>query len=171
MDQTYETYLFEDDGTFPNNEKLEVIVYQQVFVAEPGVDPEEIEKLFAANDWVNSWRNGIFREHHFHSRAHEVLGIYSGWVKAQLGGPQGKMVVAGAGDVIIIPAGVSHKNIDQSPDFKVIGAYPLGQQWDMNYGRDGERPVVDQNIKNTPLPLKDPVFGASGPVKQLWGQI
>jgi len=169
MDQTYDAYLLKEDGDFPNNNELQVIVYQQVFVAEPTVDPAAIEDLFTENDWVNSWRNGLFAEHHYHSCAHEVLGIYSGWVKAQLGGPQGKMIVAGAGDVIVLPAGVSHKNIEQSPDFRVVGAYPLGQQCDMKYGRAGERPGVDDTIQNTPIPPKDPVFGnTGGAITELW---
>ena len=169
MDHSYETYLLSDDGVYPNNERLVVVVYQQVFIAEPSVDPDIIERQFNKNGWVNCWRNGIYREHHYHSSAHEVLGIYSGWIKTQLGGPDGKMVVAGAGDAIIIPAGVAHKNLDQSADFRVIGGYPQGQLWDINFGKAGERPLADEKINNVPLPLKDPVFGTSGPIKTLWG--
>ena len=78
------------------------------------------------------------------------------------------MVTAHSGDVIIIPAGVAHKNIDQSPDFKVVGAYPKGQTWDMNYGKSDERPLADERIKKVPLPMHDPVFGKTGPLMRLW---
>jgi len=169
IDNSFEAFLCRDDGTFPNNNFLAAIIYQQVFVAEPSVNPATIEKLFGDNDWPGAWRNGLYREHHYHSTAHEALGIYSGWVKAQLGGPEGKMVVAGAGDVIIIPAGVSHRNIEQSQDFKVVGAYPIGQVPDMRFGQDSDRPVTDENIRNVSLPGKDPVFGSTGAVISLWG--
>ena len=158
----YDTFLFEDDGTYPNNSELPLILLHQVFKAEPDVPPATIEKTFLDNGWVNSWRNGLFSFHHYHSTAHEALGIYSGWVKAQFGGPEGEAVTAKAGDVMIVPAGVSHKNLDQSPDFRVVGAYPRGQMVDMNDGKPGERPRADQNIKNVPLPASDPVYGKKG---------
>jgi uncharacterized protein YjlB len=86
----------------------------------------------------------------------------------QLGGDNGVLISIGAGDVIIIPAGVAHKNMGSSDDFGVVGAYPAGQNWDMNYGKGHERPQADKNIARVPLPEKDPVFGAGGPLGQHW---
>ena len=77
-------------------------------------------------------------------------------------------MTAEAGDVIIIPAGVSHKNLDQSPDFRCVGAYPKGQSPDMKYGNPTERPDADERIKKVPLPKTDPVFGKAGPLIRLW---
>ena len=164
----YQAYSLMDDGIFPNNADLPLIVLHQAFEAERGIPPETIENLFQKNGWESAWRNGLFSFHHYHSTAHEALGVYSGWVKAQLGGPGGKVVTARIGDVIIIPAGVSHKNLDQSPEFSVVGAYPQGQSWDMQYGKPGERPGADQNIRRVPLPTSDPVYGPDGPLMQLW---
>jgi uncharacterized protein YjlB len=164
----YETFPFHDDGTYPNNAELPLILMHKVFNASPDVPPQTIEKTFRNNGWVNSWRNGLYSFHHYHSTAHESLGVYSGWVKAQFGGPEGKSVVVKAGDLIIVPAGVSHKNLDQSPDFRVVGAYPRGQMVDMNYGKPGERPRADENIKNLPQPESDPVHGKNGPLIRLW---
>ena len=79
------------------------------------------------------------------------------------------MATAEAGDVIVIPAGVSHKNIDQSPDFRCVGAYPKGQSPDMQYGKPGERPLTDQNIRSVPFPKTDPVFGEHGTLLEIWG--
>lgn len=168
QDIEVESHLFEDDGTYPNNNKLRLIVYLQAFCTIPDFSPEAIENVFCHNNWVNSWRNGLYTFHHYHSTAHEVLGIYSGWVKAQFGGSTGKVIYAKKGDVIVVPAGVSHRNIEQSSDFRVIGAYPKGQMWDMNYGNKGERPLADRKICEVPLPDKDPVFGKNGPLPQLW---
>lgn len=164
----YEAFIFHDDGIFPNNDNLPLILIHQMFAAKPEVPPATIEKTFQTNGWENSWRNGLYIFHHYHSTAHEALGIYGGWVEAQFGGPEGKVVTARAGDVIIVPAGVSHKNVDQSPDFCVVGAYPRGQMWDMNYGKAGERPKADENIKKVPLPAADPVFGKAGLLMRLW---
>jgi uncharacterized protein YjlB len=73
-----------------------------------------------------------------------------------------------AGDVVIIPAGVAHKNLGASSDFGVVGAYPGGREWDMNYGRAGERPKSDETIASVPMPKADPIYGAGGPLFQYW---
>jgi uncharacterized protein YjlB len=74
------------------------------------------------------------------------------------------------GDVIVIPAGVAHKNLGSTGDFGVVGAYAQGQNPDMNYGRPGERPRTDSNISRVALPKADPLFGVSGPLMENWGQ-
>ncbi len=163
-----QTLIIPGDGRFPNNSTLSLILMQQVFDTATKNLVGTIEKAFYGNAWGRSWRNGIFTIHHYHSTAHEVLGLYSGKVKAQFGGPDGQAVTAKAGDVIIIPAGVAHKNLDQSPDFRCVGAYPAGQSPDMQYGKLGERPSSDQNIRSVPLPKIDPVFGKNGPLLEIW---
>ena len=85
--------------------------------------------------------------------------MYSDWVHVQPGGEDGIKVKTKKGDVIIIPAGVAHKNLESSTDFRVVGGYPPGQSYDMNYGNQGERLRADENIKNVSLPESDPVFG------------
>ena len=163
-----DSIIIQDDGTYPNNKKLPLLVLPQVFSFEQQVNPKDYEAIFKYNGWTNTWRNGLFSFHHYHSTAHEVLGVYQGWVKAQFGGPSGKMLKARAGDVLIIPAGVAHKNLGQSTDFSVVGAYPIGQNPDMNEGKKGERPLTDQQIKKVPFPVSDPVFGKKGPVISIW---
>ena len=73
-----------------------------------------------------------------------------------------------AGDVIVIPAGVGHKNLGSSADLLVVGAYPPGQRWDLCDGSPGERPWVLKNIAAVPLPAADPVFGVNGPLVEEW---
>jgi uncharacterized protein YjlB len=115
-----------------------------------------------------TWRNGIYSYHHYHSTAHEVLGCYRGSAKVQFGGESGIVEELSAGDVVIIPAGVGHKNLGASADFAVVGAYPRGQDYDMNYGKPGERPRADENIARVPLPETDPIFGKDGPLLRHW---
>jgi hypothetical protein len=50
--------------------------------------------------------------------------------KVQFGGEDEVVLEVKAGEVVVIPAGVSHKNIGAGPDFSVVGAYPEGQAWD-----------------------------------------
>lgn len=161
-------HLLPDDGTFPNNERLPLLVYVGALHL-PARDPAAtIEALFQANHWGGSWRNGVYGFQHYHSRAHEVLGIFSGTAKLQLGGEGGVVVTVGAGDVAILPAGTAHKNLGSSPDFRCVGAYPPGQYPDMNYGRSGERPGADNSIARVALPPADPVYGDQGPLVEQW---
>ena len=126
--------LFNGYGTFPNNENLPLVIFKNPF-QDVDISPDHFENCFSNHGWPAAWRNGLFDFHHYHSTAHEVLGVYSGWVRACFGGPQGQILEAEKGDVIIIPAGVAHCNKGQSPDFMVVGAYPLGQPRDMKYGK------------------------------------
>jgi len=106
--------------------------------------------------------------HHYHSTAHEVLGVYHGSAKVLLGGEKGLVVDIHAGDVLLIPAGVAHKNLSSNTDFRVVGAYPEGQDWDMNYGKPGERPKADMNIERVAVPRLDPIYAAAGPLLKKW---
>ena len=162
------TKLLLDDGTFPNNDKLPLLVYKNAIPIPDQNPAAAIERIFRENRWGGSWRNGIYSYHHYHSTAHEVLGIYGGKVRVQLGGPKGIIIEGKSGDVIIIPAGVAHKNLGSSSDFRCVGAYPPGQSWDMNYGKHGERPKADQNILKVPLPKTDPVYGDKGALITEW---
>jgi uncharacterized protein YjlB len=161
-------HALEDDGTFPNNGKVPLLVYTGG-VSLPDLNPATtFEELFHRNHWGNSWRNGVYGFHHYHSTAHEVLGVYSGTARIQLGGEGGITLSVGQGDVVVIPAGVAHKNLGASSDFRVVGAYPRGQRPDMNYGRAGERPHADHNIAAVDLPEADPVHGKDGPLIEWW---
>lgn len=162
-------HIVEDDGIFPNS-PLPLIVYRHAINPEADDCAADFEKLFATNSWEDSWRNGIYPYHHYHSTAHEVLGVYCGSVRVRLGGEKGITQELKSGDALIIPAGVAHKNLDASPDFAVVGAYPRGQKWDMNYGRPSERASADANIQRVRLPELDPVFGKEGPLLKAWVQ-
>jgi len=160
------TTFLKDTGQFPNS-RLPALIYEGALA--PGADlADRFEALFEKHGWSGAWRNGLYRVHHYHSVAHEVLGVYRGSVKVRLGGPDGPLLELRAGDVAIIPAGVAHKNESQSDDFAVVGAYPNGTGPDMQYGKDGERPRTDRNIAAVALPKQDPVGGLQGGLSRLW---
>lgn len=168
-------YHLSDDGTFPNN-RLPLLVYPGAVTlakrGDPAGNPADhpaavFEDLFRANRWGRSWRNGVYSFHHYHSTAHEVLGVYKGEAVIQFGGENGVTIQAQTGDAILVPAGVAHKKLSSSGGFAVVGAYPTGQQWDMNYGKPGERPQADHNIAQVGLPERDPVLGEAG-LLELW---
>ena len=115
-----ETYHFADDGVVPNN-PLPLVVYRGV-LAEGGDRASACEAMFARNGWPGAWRNGIYGHHHYHSTAHEVLGIAAGNARVRLGGEGGQTVELRAGDVAVIPAGVAHKRESASADLLVIGS-------------------------------------------------
>ena len=168
MDAKIVAQTLTDDGVFPNNAQLPLLVYREA-VTLPRRDPAAgFEDLFAAHHWPPAWRYGVFGYHHYHSTAHEVLGIFRGHATVQFGGEQGVVWSVGKGDVVIIPAGVAHKNVGCSRDFCAVGAYPAGQQPDRCYGKPGERPQADANIAQVPLPQADPVSGEHGALMTQW---
>src|SRR5918992_2498758 len=103
-------HLFEDDGSIPNNPKLPLILYQSALDFADNDPAAVCEEVFAAHDWGDAWRNGIYPFPHYHSTAHEVLGIARGQARVRLGGDPGIVLDVHAGDVVVIPAGVGHQN-------------------------------------------------------------
>ena len=160
-----ETYLFADDGCFPNS-PLPMLVYRRALPADAGA----MVRAFAANGWSNAWRNGIFTYHHFHSISHEVLGIAQGEVQVTFGGPSGETVTVWAGDVVVIPAGVGHRNVGQTRGLLVVGAYPGGSDYDTLRGKPEEHQAAVQAVAAVPLPASDPVSGRVGPLRVLWAR-
>ena len=87
----------EDNGPFPNNPALPVLVLRRAVRTENGGLAPTFERVFRAREWRGQWRNGIFSYHHYHSTAHEVLGIAAGAARVQLGGPEGEAFDIAAG--------------------------------------------------------------------------
>ncbi len=161
-----QTYRFDDDGTVPNS-RLPLVVYRGALPAG-GDRAASCERMFAAHGWPDSWRNGIYAHHHYHSTAHEVLGIASGHATVRLGGEGGQTVALSAGDVVVIPAGVAHKGESASGDLLVIGAYPKGQTPDLCRAGAAQHNQALAAIAAVPLPAADPVTGGAGPLLEAW---
>jgi len=160
------THYFQDDGIIPNS-VFALVVYKGAFARDAGL-ANAMERAFTNNNWTNSWRNGVYTYHHYHSITHEVVGVYAGSATLQLGGEKGAKIEVQAGDVLVIPAGVGHKNLISSDDFGVIGAYPGGMDYDLMTGKEGERPAADERIARVPFPETDPVTGKEGGIIEFW---
>jgi uncharacterized protein YjlB len=155
-----ETYHLADDGTVPNN-ALPLVLYR-------GDRASACERMFDRNGWPGAWRNGIYGHHHYHSTAHEVLGIAAGSARVRLGGESGQSVELRAGDVVVIPAGVAHKRESATSDLLVIGSYPRGQSPDLCRAEPGLHDAAIGRIARVPLPAADPVTGGAGPLLECW---
>jgi uncharacterized protein YjlB len=144
----------------PNNPRLPVLLHRG---ALPVGDPAAAEALFAGHGWHAAWRNGVYDFHHYHPNAHEALAIAAGHVRVRLGGDQGVTLDLAAGDVVVLPAGTGHRNLGQSDDLLVVGAYPPGPPPEQFTGRPGELLRAERAIAATADPPCDPVTGAPYP--------
>lgn len=169
IDMQPDKLFFEDDGSIPNS-KFPLLLYRNAFGERGGEGASWLEDHFRDNNWSNSWRNGVYSYHHYHSTSHEVLGVYSGSATLHLGGEGGKKVDVEAGDIIVIPAGVGHKNLSSSSDFGVVGAYPNASSYDLKTGRKSEYGEAKKNIAKVPVPEKDPLIGEDG-LPEIWTQV
>ncbi|WP_239462002.1 cupin [Occallatibacter savannae] len=150
----------------PNNDRLPVILYRSALDLS-GSDPAaRFEQRFLRNGWPPQWRNGIYDFHHYHSTAHEVLGIAAGSAHVILGGPGGHELTLNGGDVVVLPAGTGHCRVQASADFLVVGAYPPLQSWDIC--RSAPSQAERDRMRDLPFPSSDPLHGSGGPLTRLW---
>lgn len=162
-----ESYRFLADGNIPNNPRLSLLVYRGVLDTGREV-ASSCEALFKRNHWPPAWRDGVYDYHHYHTTAHEVLGIVRGAARVRFGGPNGQAVDVQAGDVVVIPAGVAHCNEGASADLLVVGGYPEGQDWDICPAKPDEKGCAAADIDRVPPPAADPVYGKDGPLMAQW---
>jgi uncharacterized protein YjlB len=160
------TLQFADDGDIPNS-PLSLILYEGAIDPAEGDPAVAFETLFESHGWGGAWRNGIFPFHHYHSNAHEVLGIARGEADVRFGGEKGETVRVRAGDAVLIPAGVGHKRMSGGEGLLVIGAYPGGQDADLMREGAESGTAIRARIAAVELPAEDPV---GGPMRELWRQ-
>ena len=178
----------------------------------------KVYDLFTGNGWQPQWiyRYGPTQVSHYHSHAHECMAVLTGEATIRFGVADtsddldastngsayedgGVMLEAKAGDVFLIPAGVSHKTHRTTPaaefklmtpgdghhiaaddprkalseielsGFMMLGAYPKGSAWDSCSG--GEHTDQMQSVWEVPKPQLDPVLGDSQEgIRGLWQQ-
>ncbi|KAL8975502.1 MAG: hypothetical protein Q9197_000240 [Variospora fuerteventurae] len=146
-------------------QKKPLLIYHSAFY--PGTSTSTMESHLSTVGVVDpQWRYTMYSTSHFHSNTHEVLSIACGKAKLCFGGednPKRVEATVEQGDVLVVPAGVSHRLLDDiNGDFTMVGSYPRGKQWDMCYGKEGEEEKV-KGIKHVEWFERDPVYGHEGP--------
>lgn len=163
-----ETFTFADDGDIPNHPHWPMIVYHQVVDAAEADAASAFEAIFSRHGWGDGWRNGIFPFPHYHSNAHEVLGIAEGEAVVRFGGGKGGEFKVGRGDAVLLPAGTGHQRLSSSPGLLVIGAYPPGPERDLRRMGESDKALMRERVRRVPKPFTDPIGGADGPLTSLW---
>merc|ERR1712232_478484 len=107
------------DGTFPNNDDFPLIVYQG---ACANYGRQRGAQTLVKNGWTRPWAWGGFPYHHYHSTAWEALMCVAGTAQIQFGGPNGPTLDANVGDLILIPPGIAHKQVEATSNFTLLGS-------------------------------------------------
>jgi uncharacterized protein YjlB len=161
-------HLIPAHGLVPNTsiQLKPLLIYHAAFPSS--VNASAIESHLQSIGVVDpAWRYTMYSTSHFHSTSHELLCIASGKAKLCFGhedNPERVEPVVEKGDVIVVPAGVAHRLLDDlAGGFQMVGSYPKGRDWDMCYGGEGEEEKV-KRIKGLGWFEKDPVYGQTGPV-------
>ncbi|KAJ5727859.1 hypothetical protein N7493_005679 [Penicillium malachiteum] len=141
-----------------------LMIYHGAFNATPA---DLQRRLRAVGEVEPQWVYTMYSQTHFHSTTHEVLGVVTGRARLCFGGeenPQRFEPIVQRGDLIIVPAGVGHRLLDDEGEepIQMVGSYPHDTQWDMCYGNAGEEKKV-QAIRDLAWFHRDPLFGDDGP--------
>ncbi|KAF7597613.1 hypothetical protein BBP40_000091 [Aspergillus hancockii] len=142
-----------------------LLIYHGAFEASANELQAHLEKI---GEVEPQWVYTMYKQTHFHSTTHEILGVVSGRARLCFGGeanPDRFEPTVEKGDLIIVPAGVGHRLLDDlgPQSFKMVGAYPIGKQWDMCYGQSDKEEQV-KAIERLDWFHADPLYGADGPV-------
>jgi uncharacterized protein YjlB len=161
-----QTHLLEPEGGIPNSRLP--LVFWKGRLPQGSRDGDAARLLYERNGWTGTWVYTVYPFWHFHTRGHEVLSCVSGRATIGFGGDGGIRVEVEPGDVAVIPAGVGHRRLGGSADFRMAGGYPPGQEG--NIVRPGEIDVAEAQrlIETLPLPDTDPVSGEDDGVLAIW---
>jgi uncharacterized protein YjlB len=201
------SYKLPKTGLIPNS-PYPLLHYPGLLADKTDCNAAKVYELFTGNGWTPQWiyRYGATQRSHYHSTAHECMAVLTGSATIRFGVGDtsddleqsthgsafedgGITLQATAGDVFLIPAGVSHKTHNTSPPaefalltpgnghfidaedpkkaltdvklsgYTMLGAYPTGSAWDSCTG--GEHALKEETVWAVPKPELDPVLGDS----------
>ncbi|KAI9810616.1 MAG: hypothetical protein M1827_006178 [Pycnora praestabilis] len=192
MPSVPEEYYF-DPTPFVPNSPFPVLIYRSALPTNPTA--QMTRECLEANQWIQGGVFKTYRAHHFHSVTHECYAVFRGSSKVLLGrGPLdslegGAEVDLRVGDAIVLPvseprlpslrhqsnaemqAGVAHCSLSSEGDYEYVGLYPKGSpHWDNNFCKAGGEETQEKAsiARSVPIPEEDPVFGAGGPLVDIW---
>ncbi|CAO2653917.1 Nn.00g106500.m01.CDS01 [Neocucurbitaria sp. VM-36] len=167
-----ETYFLKPNEYAPNNE-LPVLVYRDCLPLP--LSEEKTKTFLESHAWVRKGTWGHIDVRHFHPNTHECYGIFQGSSTLLLGcgisdTSGGQEVEVQAGDVIVLPAGTAHCNLQSTKEFTYVGVYPEGAPHYRNeLGKNEiDHDALRNEINSVAKPSQDPVNGVSGPLIELW---
>ena len=148
-------------------QKKPLLIYHSAFEPSQASAPTIESHLTSVGVVEPQWRFSMFPVDHFHSNTHEVLCVCNGKAMLCFGGEGNEERVESEvekGDVMIVPAGVGHKLLEDlsGGGFEMVGSYPPGEPWNLCYGTEEEREKVD-SISGLQWFDKDPIYGDEGP--------
>ena len=89
MNKPRKVYL--DKGDDVPNSALPVLIFRSVLAPGARDKANAFRERFRKSQWSGLWVDTIFDYTHFHSNAHEALGIAEGRVTVRLGGDPVKL--------------------------------------------------------------------------------
>jgi len=152
----------------PNNPARPLLIYRDTLEGSGEELACRFEETFRRNGWPPAWRYTVYDYAHYHSTAHEVIGIFRGEADVRFGDDAGFTARLSAGDTVVIPAGVSHQRLWQTDDFQGVGAYPAGCEVD-EIRKDSDESLEDAAARIAALDVpNDPLAGHDGPLVGIW---
>lgn len=155
------------NGYSPNNASVPLLIFKKALLLKNSTI-KDVKKLLKKNKWHKIWVDSVYDYHHYHSNTHEMLIVFTGKAKLQIGGVRGRVFIVSQGDVIFFPAGVSHKKISSTNDFQTIGAYPYHIKYNMIYLKLKDYYSAVSSIQKVKLPKTDPIYGKNGLLFKYW---
>ncbi|EEH38333.2 hypothetical protein PAAG_01254 [Paracoccidioides lutzii Pb01] len=161
--------------TFSPNSPLPVLVYRNV-LPQPHSESATTEFL-EGNNWERRGTFGHIPTPHFHPNTHECYGIFQGSSTLRIGKGKhdshsaGILIPVTAGDVIVLPAGITHSCVD-SIDYRYVGVYPKkAPHWRNEFGKEPiDLVAVRKETSAVEMPEADPVYGTEGPLVLWWAE-
>ncbi|KAK4539367.1 hypothetical protein LTR36_010997 [Oleoguttula mirabilis] len=201
------SYTLPPTALIPNS-PYPLLHYPGLLAQKTDCNAAKVYDLFTSNGWEPQWiyRYGATQTSHYHSQAHECMAVLTGAATIRFGVADtsddleasthgsshedgGVELQARAGDVFVIPAGVSHKTHETSPSaefklltpgdghyiagddvratlagleltgFTMVGAYPKGSAWDSCSGGEHAGEKEKGKVWAVAKPENDPVVG------------
>ncbi|WVQ71917.1 hypothetical protein IAR50_001459 [Cryptococcus sp. DSM 104548] len=170
---TWSSHQIPAYGHHPNTslQHFPLLIYRSCL--PPTLTHKQAEDFFSSVGVVKSdWRSPMSWIPHYHSTTHECMVVSAGSARLCFGGPpdggrnEGRVEVeVNVGDVMIVPAGVSHGMLENLGGFEMTGAYPIGADtWDFCKGTETDWEEAWEKIKTVKWFTRDPVYGDEGPV-------
>ncbi|XXH00782.1 hypothetical protein Hte_007133 [Hypoxylon texense] len=173
-----ELHYLEETPWVPNS-KLPIVVYRGALAHCENEDAVK-EALEANGGWKKGGAWNAWFKAHFHPNAHECYGVVQGTSELSLGRSpldppeKGMSLKVDRGDVIVLPAGVSHCSSTASSDYRFVVLFPTGApRWVSVWFDQPMETVSDYKIQSqkVSLPSHDPIYGEGAGLVETWSKL